>query len=84
MLAIKTASTTATGYGSFAMSVSCQVARGPDHHELPEGEIYDAGDAERHRHAQCDDPVERSDDNTVQQLTDDGTSVTDAKRPPRS
>ena len=41
---------------------------GPDHHELPEGKIHDAGDAKRQRDAESNDAVERPDDDAVQEL----------------
>ena len=44
---------------------------GPDHHELTEGEVHDAGDAEGERDAERDDAVHGADDRAVQHLAED-------------
>ena len=50
-----------------------EVPRGvrAEHHEHAQGEVDDAGDAEGQRDAEGDDAIERADDRSIEELTDD-------------
>ena len=86
--AIATASATETGKRKHREVGEIPGRIGSDHHELPEGKVHDADDAERHGDAERDNSIERTQNDAIEDLPDNdlrhayGTTCVTSLTPP--